>query len=389
MNFCVGDWFYWLGRPAINYRGSFAQWSEFLKRLVVQEKVTGIIYYGDSRPYHRVAADVAASLGVHTYAYEFGYLRPDWITLERGGMSGRSHFPADPDAIRAIGAKFPRPEGKPRFHYTMSGELTHEIFYNLSSYFLYFTFPRYQADRYYNPIIEYLTGVPKQIRAGRAKAEAQDVVKRLVDDRCRFFLFPLQLQNDYQLRSNAEFAHQSDAIRTVIASFARHAAADDRLVLKCHPLDNGGENWPTHIKKAATAAGVADRVAYIEGGDLAVLLDHASGTITINSTVGMHALVSGGAVKVLGTALFDIEGLTHQGSLDTFWTSPMQPDMGLVDALVRALAGTIQVRGDFFSREGRKAAIEIFVERLTTGSVNGGGAFVNPPPRLTARSLES
>ena len=386
MNFCVGDWLYGLGRPALNYRGSLAQWPEFLKQLIVQEKVTGIIYYGDCRPYHRAAANVATSLGIRTYAYEFGYLRPDWITLERGGMSGRSHFPADPDIIRAIGAKFPRPEVKPRFHYTMAGELTHEIFYNLTSYFLHFAFPRYEADRYYNPVVEYLTGVPKQIRAGRAKVDAQGFVERLVDDRRRFFLFPLQLQNDYQLRSNAEFAHQSDAIRKVIASFASHATDDDWLVLKCHPLDNGGENWPKHIKKAAAAAGIADRVAYIEGGDLAALLNHTRGTITINSTVGMHALVSGRPVKVLGTALFDIEGLTHQGPLDTFWTSPTQPDEELVDALVRALAGTIQVRGDFFSREGRKAAIEVFVERLTVGSVNGHGAFIDPPPRLDPRS---
>ena len=383
----MGDWLYWLGRSAINYRGSLAQWSDFLGQLIVREKVTGIIYYGDCRPYHRAASDVATSLGIRTYAYEFGYLRPDWITLERGGMSGRSHFPADPETIRAIGAKFPRPAAKPRFHYTMAGELTHEIFYNLTSYFLHFAFPRYEADRYYNPVVEYLTGIPKQIRAGRAKVEAQAAVKRLIDRRRQFFVFPLQLQNDYQLRSNAEFAHQSDAIRSVIASFGDHAAHDDWLVIKCHPLDNGGENWPKHIEKAATAAGVADRVLYIEGGDLAALLDHARGTITINSTVGMHALVSAGPVKVLGTALFDIQGLTHQGPLDTFWTSPTQPDMKLVDALVRALAGTIQVRGDFFSQEGRKAAIEVFVERLTTGSVNGHGAFVDPPPRLTGRPI--
>lgn len=381
----MGDWLYWLRRPAINYRGSLARWPEFLRQLIAREKVTEIIYYGDCRPYHRVAADVAAAQGVATYAYEFGYLRPDWITLERGGMTGRSHFPTDPQIIRTIGAKFPRPQAKPRFHYTMTGELTHEIVYNLSSYFLHFAFPRYEADRYYNPVVEYLTGVPKQIRAGRAKAEAQAVVKRLIGDRRGFFLFPLQLQNDYQLRSNAEFAHQSDVIRTVIASFASHAVDDDWLVIKCHPLDNGGENWPKHIQKAASAAGVSDRVVYIEGGDLGTLLEHARGTITINSTVGMHALVSGGPLKTLGTALFDIEGLTHQGSLDTFWTSPTQPDMELVDALVRALAGTIQVRGDFFSREGRKAAMEVFVERLTSGSVNGHGAYVDPPPRLNAR----
>jgi capsular polysaccharide export protein len=210
------------------------------------------------------------------------------------------------------------------------------------------------------------------------------MVSRLVSDRRRFFLFPLQLQNDYQLRCNAGFKHQSDAIRTVVQSFADNAAKDAWLVIKCHPLDNGGERWPEHIGRVAKAANVSERILYIDGGKLPLLLDHACGTVTINSTVGMHALIAGCPVKVLGTALFDIEGLTHRSTLDSFWTSPSKPDPALVDALVRALAGTTQVRGDFFTKEGRHSAIATFVERLTTGTVNGAGAFVTPPPRLGA-----
>jgi capsular polysaccharide export protein len=74
--------------------------------------------------------------------------------------------------------------------------------------------------------------------------------------------------------------------------------------------------------------------------------------------------------------------MTHQGSLDTFWQSPDVADSGLVDAFVRALAGTIQVKGDFFSAAGQASAIATFVERLVHGTINGSGAFVDPPPRV-------
>lgn len=389
VNFCMGDAVYWLGRRALNYRGGLSKWPAYLRRLIERERVTDILFYGDGRPYHRMASEVASDVGINAYVYEFGYLRPDWITLERGGMSGRSHFPRDPALIREIGVRFPMPDLKARTRYTMAGEMAHEISYNLVSYFLHLAYPRYVADRYYNPVIEYLTGIPKQMRASRMQREANEIVAKLVRERRGFYLMPLQLQCDNQLRHNARYAHQGDAIREVITSFAAHAPAETTLVFKCHPLDNGGENWPAHIKRAAREAGVADeRLLYIEGGNLGTLLDHARGAVMINSTVGMHALIARCPVKLLGTALFDIDGLTHQATLDTFWAEPERPDVTLAEALVRALAGTIQVRGDFFTEAGQASAIATFVERLIGGTVNGGGAFVDPPPRLVSVAAE-
>lgn len=388
VNFCLGDALYWLGRPAFNFRGKLTQWPGYLRALIEREKITDILFYGDGRPYHRMAADVAADIGINAYVYEFGYLRPDWITLERGGMSGRSHFPRDPATIRAVGAQFEMPDLRARTRYTMLGEMTHEITYNLVSYFFHLVYPRYVADRYYNPVMEYLTGIPKQLRASRVQRDAHQVVTDLTAERRPFYLMPLQLQCDNQLRHNARFAHQGDAIREVVASFAAHAPANASLVFKCHPLDNGGENWPKHIREARISAGLAEgRLIYIEGGDLGALLGKAQGAVMINSTVGMHALIAGCPVKILGTAVFDIEGLTHQASLDAFWRSPQRPDATLVEALVRALAGTIQVRGDFFTETGQASAIAMFVERLTRGTINGAGAFVDPPSRLTAAQV--
>ena len=383
VNFCVGDALYWLGRPALNFRGSLKRWPEYLRDLIRREQVSDILCYGDGRAYHRLAMGVAAELGLNGYVYEFGYLRPDWITLERGGMSSRSHFPNDPDLIRTIGAQFSMPDMQARTRFGMTTEMTHEMTYHLSSYFLHLAYPRYAADRYYNPIVEYLTGMKKQLRDARMQREAKQIVGEITASERPYFLMPLQLQCDYQLRHHSPYAHQGDAIREVIASFAAHASADASLVFKCHPLDNGAENWPAHIAAGARDAGIADeRLIYIEGGDLGRLLANARGAVMINSTVGMHALIVNCPVKLLGTAVFDIAGLSHQESLHTFWQSPQRPDKTLVEALIRAMAGTIQVRGDFFTRAGQDTAIATFVERILNGSVNSSGAFVDPPPRL-------
>ena len=55
----------------------------------------------------------------------------------------------------------------------------------------------------------------------------------------RYFLFPLQLSGDYQIRSHSPFLSMTMALEYVLTSFARHAPPDAILLVKEHPLDVG------------------------------------------------------------------------------------------------------------------------------------------------------
>jgi len=79
----------------------------------------------------------------------------------------------------------------------------------------------------------------------------------------------------------------------------------------------------------------------------------------------------GRPLKVLGQAIFNIEGLVCSGSLDSFWTKPLGPDPDLRDDFVRLLAATTQVRGGYHSSAGSRAAVQAFAERVLSGRVNG------------------
>ncbi|WP_434782159.1 capsular polysaccharide export protein, LipB/KpsS family [Ferrovum myxofaciens] len=93
INFCVGDWLFWRGGEATHYRGSLAQWSDFFHRYCQSKTVTDLVLLGEQRRYHKEAVAVAKTLGVRVTVTDFGYLRPDWITLEQDGMGGNSRFP--------------------------------------------------------------------------------------------------------------------------------------------------------------------------------------------------------------------------------------------------------------------------------------------------------
>lgn len=67
INFCVGDALFWIGRKASNYRGKFENWEQYLRTFIKRNEITDIIYYGDRRPYHQIAALVAESNNIPTY----------------------------------------------------------------------------------------------------------------------------------------------------------------------------------------------------------------------------------------------------------------------------------------------------------------------------------
>lgn len=390
INFSMGDWVYWRKSGAVNYRGRFSRWADFLRKYITTHGITDILYYADRLPYHAVAREVARTMGVRTYAVEFGYLRPDWLTLERGGMGALSHFPDDPDAIRRIAEQvepFLPPES--RFSHTFGQEAFNEVFYNLMATLVPYLFPLYKADKYYFPLFDYLAWLPRMLDQRIREPRRVWAATRLRSKRKRYWMLALQMQADYQLRANSNYRHQSDMIEEVIKSFAACASADGHLIVKLHPLDNGKEHWERTVRRLGERYGVRDRVLAVSDCDLKRTMRRSLGVITVNSTVGLHALRASVPVKVLGSAVYDIRGLTHQEPLDTFWTHPQKVDRPLRDALVSVLAATIQVHGSFYHPQGRLAACKEIVDRVLQDRVNHAGAFIDPPPRLAKALREN
>jgi len=126
---------------------------------------------------------------------------------------------------------------------------------------------------------------------------------------------------------------------------------------------------------------LSSRVHFLDGGDLDRLIIASQGMVTVNSTAALAALNAGKPVKALGTAVYDIEGLSDRAPLDRFWRHPAPPSAQLRDAFVRLLAAALHVRGNFCSSEGARAAAKQIAERLLSRTVNSPAAYVDPPPR--------
>ena len=382
INFSPADSLFWRRSGAYAYRGSFGSWKTYLGAFLTRHHITHILYYADQLIYHRIAGQLAREMGLQAIAVENGYLRPDWITLERNGMGVYSHFPNDPSVIRAIAARATAPDLQVRYPYSFFAEAVAEVTFHLSNVFLRPLYPFFNSDKYYHPLIDYLSWGTRSWRQWRARPRTQTTLAQIQSGDWPFFLLALQLQSDYQIRRNSHYQHLSKMLEEVISSFAQQASTEMRLVIKQHPHDNGMENWLAIITSIAQRHKVDDRVILIDGGNVEDILPKASGCVMVNSTVGLFSIRALCPTKVLGIAVFDIAGLTHQGSLDEFWTSPEPVDPVLARQLIWAMASTIQVKGSFYDPMGRKAAQAEIVHRLQNDLINAPGAFITPPPRL-------
>lgn len=381
VNCCAGDWLYWRRRGAYNYRGKLQDWNGWLRDLISREGVTDIVLLGEERPHHQRAINLARNLDLQAYAIEMGYLRPDWIRIERGGSGFNSHLPADPDQIRKAAEAIPEPDYRQIYTQSFFWDAVMDIAFNMANVIVRFPYPHYRWHAIYHPVAEYAGWVRRLLGSRRHTRLAMETERRVLASGRPYFVVPLQLETDYQIRAYSSYNTQREAIEDIVASMAAHAPFDTDLVVKLHPLDNGLVDWGKEVRAAARRHGLQGRVHFMDGGNLVRLMASAKGLITINSTAGLQAIQKGTPVKVLGVAIYDIEGLTHRGPLDHFWRTPTKPDADLCAAFHRLIEAAVHVRGNFYSLKGMEAGARAIAKRLDERSVNEPGAYVRKPPR--------
>lgn len=349
INFNGGDRLFWRLPGGIDYRGTLEDWPAALAQILADKQITDVILFGDCRDHHMVATKVCRERGIPVHVFEEGYIRPDWVTFEQGGVNGHSSLPRDPEWYRAEAAKLPPAPEHKQVPSSFRRRATEGLAYNLADVVTRWYYSNWNNHRPWHPLVEGMGWWRKLRRRKERDAQAERLLDRLEQSRQPYYLFPLQLDSDAQIRLHSPFAGIAEAMKVVLGSFAANAPADTRLVIKEHPLDNGVRDWEQIACDLAKRFGVADRIDYLPSGDIVPVAKRSLGMVTINSTSGTLGLSMGIPAVVLGTAIYDIPGITYQGGLDAFWSSPTAPDPETFAAFRRVLVDRCLIPGGFFS----------------------------------------
>ncbi len=367
VGFNAGDRAFWFHPSTyIPYRGAAKDWTEAFKALLIEKSVTDIVLYGDTRPIHAEAVKEARARGLTVHVFEEGYMRPYWVTYERGGTNGNSRLmdmtiPEMQKALEKSDMEAPLPPS----HW---GDMRQHVFYGA----LYHWFVMFRNGDYRNFQPHRDLPVTKEFQLYLKRLLLmpwQGIERRLATLRIRLGGFPyhlalLQLEHDSSFQKHSPFDTMSDFLELVIDGFAKGAPQHHHLVVKAHPLEDGRVPVRKEIKRLAKERGIEKRVHFVRGGKLAQLLNDARTAITVNSTAGQQVLWRGIPLKVFGRAVYAKPEFVSEQPLQEFFQTASRPDNRAYKDYRRYLLETSQLPGGFYSASGRRQLMRQVVDMM-------------------------
>lgn len=348
INFNGGDEFFYSRKNTYAFTGKMEDWRDFIGEKLRTLNIRKMYLLGDCRAYHDIARKIAQAEGIKVYVFEEGYIRPNCITLEELGVNGHSKLPRNPALYPyTIASDTPTPKQVP---YPFYQAALYSIGYYVAASLKRGKFPHYEHHRPLNVFNEGSKWVVGGIRKMWYTLVDQDITKPLINEGKPYFLCPLQVHTDMQVKVHSRFKNIEEFIQDVIHSFANHAPDNSLLVFKHHPMDRGYKDYTRVIRVLSKLHKIEKRVRYVHDGHLPTLFDNASGTVTINSTTGLSSIDHGTPVIALGDAVYDLPGLAYQGRLDDFWRSGSSIDVDMRDRFRAYLLSHVQANGNFYRK---------------------------------------
>jgi len=366
VGFNLGDRAFWPGPGYIAFQGTAEDWPGTCATLLDERKITDLVVYGDTRPIHARAVALARARGITVHVFEEGYLRPYWVTYERGGANGHSRLmdlslPQMRAALARVDLDLPEVPAT-------WGDMRQHMFWGaLYHGFVALGFRAYRNFRPHRSLTvgqEFLLYLKRFLLMPVHRWERRLATRRIRRGGFPYHLAILQLEHDASFRDHSPFASMTDFLALVIEGFAKGAPPHHHLVFKAHPLEDGRAPILPTIRRLAQAHGIAGRVHFVRGGKLAQLLNEARSAVTVNSTAGQQALWRGLPLRTFGTAVYAQPEFVSSQPLEDFFAAPARPDTRAYRDYRHFLLETSQVVGGFYSSRGRRALLRQVVDLM-------------------------
>ncbi len=367
VGFNRGDRAFWPNAARyIPFKGMAEEWPATFTTLIGRLQITDIVLYGDTRPIHAHAVRIAKAAGLTVHVFEEGYLRPHWVTYERGGSNGNSRL-MDLSLTQMQAdlahSDMDLPDAPARW-----GDMRQHMFWGALYHWFVLTgfwdYRRYRPHRKLTVWQEFQLYCKRLLLLPFHRWERMLASFRIKHGGFPYHLVLLQLEHDSSFQMHSPFSTMTEFLALVMEGFATGAAPHHHLVFKAHPLEDGRVPVAREIRRLAKAHGVSKRVHFVRGGKLAGLLNHARSAVTVNSTAAQQVLWRGLPLKVFGAAVYAKPEFVSAQPLDVFFSHPTRPDSRAYRDYRHYLLETSQVPGGFYSSRGRRELLRQVVDMM-------------------------
>lgn len=367
VGFNAGDQGFWSDKSTyIPYTGTPEDWPDRFDAILSDKSVTDLVLYGDTRPIHAQAVLAAKARGITVHVFEEGYMRPYWVTYERGGSNGHSRLmdmtvPEMQTALAQSDIDSPPPPAR-------WGDMRQHMFYGALYHWLVMFWNRkyrsFRPHRAQTVTQEFFLYLKRFLLIPTHAADRMAATARIRNGGFPYHLVLLQLEHDSSFQEHSPFETMTDFLSEVLTGFANGAPGHHHLVVKAHPLEDGRVPLRQEVRRLSRELNIEKRVHYVRGGKLARLLNEARSAVTVNSTAGQQVLWRGIPIKVFGRAVYAKPEFVANQPLTEFFAGPSRPDKRAYQDFRRFLLETSQVPGGFYSRRGRRLLLRLVVDMM-------------------------
>ena len=367
IGFNRGDRAFWPTKTTfLPYHGTQEDWPDHITAVLTARRITDLVLYGDTRALHAHAISRARSLGITVHVFEEGYLRPHWVTYERGGANGHSRLMDMTVAQMQTAlakAEMELPEAPSRW-----GDMRQHMFWGALYHWFVLTgfwdFKNFRPHRSLTVWQEFLLYCRRLVLLPFHRWERMIAEFRIKHGGFPYHLALLQLEHDASFRMHSPFSSMAEFLAVVVEGFAKGAPPHHHLVFKAHPLEDGRAPIAREIRRLTALHGLNGRVHFVRGGKLAQLLNHARSAVTVNSTAGQQVLWRGMPLKTFGAAVYAKPEFVSTQPLAEFFSHPTRPDSRAYRDFRHYLLETSQITGGFYSSRGRRELLRQVVDMM-------------------------
>ncbi|MEM7490457.1 MAG: capsule biosynthesis protein CapA, partial [Pseudomonadota bacterium] len=213
VGFNPGDRIFWFDRASyIPFRDAPEAWPDACAELMAEKGITDLVLYGDTRPVHAQAVEAARAHGITVHVFEEGYLRPWWVSYERGGSNANSSLmtrdvPEMQAALEALDLDLPDAPA----HW---GDMRHHVFYGMLYHLFVLALPgRYRAYRPHRDITvlrEFRLYLRRLVTMPFTALERRLATRRIVRSGVPYHLCLMQLEHDSSFRAHSHYGSMTD-----------------------------------------------------------------------------------------------------------------------------------------------------------------------------------
>ncbi|MGG7178116.1 hypothetical protein ACQPU1_11005 [Clostridium paraputrificum] len=279
---------------------------EYLSELVKKENINKFIMWNNSFLFDRIAWFFAMKNNIKVVVLEQGFFRPFTFTVDPRGVNFENSMPREEKYyidLSIDNERLYRYLLKPETFDIRDYELDRKSnIYKYSTRYLYSLMDKLAVviNREEDcRIINYsLLDLMKKYR-GTAKINDESISLEK-----KYVFIPFQVEDDSQIILNSPNIKSMNSLVKIIDDLSKYYN-EYTFVFKEHPASK--VNYDEVYNKYR----INDRLIFLKDGNTKELIKNAEAVITVNSTVGIEALMEGKKVMTLGNAFFNISGLVE------------------------------------------------------------------------------